>query len=147
MKNEKYLENLETQHNHQTFDKYLIEESFDALQNNTTNQGQRRLYKNDSHIIHKQSEHLEGQIEVNDWNWTGNVEEYDEDYYNRPRESLGYKSCDLPGVEKSICMPKDDLQNITEFCYGSNYPTICVPVKHFLWDDWTIREKDFVIEE
>ena len=95
------------------------------------------------------NEHLEGSEEVlvNDWGWDGPVEEYDKDYYFRPRDNVNYKPCQLPGVTSSVCVPRDDLKNDTQFCWEVNYPNICVPLKHFLWEEWTISEKDFVIEE
>ena len=51
----------------------------------------------------------------------------------------------MPGVTSSLCIPKDDIANLTVFCHEVNYPFVCVPVNHFLWPLWTIEQKDYEI--
>lgn len=71
--------------------------------------------------------------------------EYDIDYYYRPLPTTNYPPCEMPGITSSVCVPKEVVEESTEFCFEVNYPTICVPVEHFLWPLWTIDEKDFQI--
>lgn len=72
---------------------------------------------------------------------------YDIDYYYRKLPPLLYPTCVMPGITSSLCIPNDDLKDLTKFCHEVNYPSVCVPVEHFLWPLWTVEQKDFEIEE
>jgi hypothetical protein len=58
-----------------------------------------------------------------------------------------YPACDIPGVTTAQCVPKEFIEDETEFCFDDNYPFVCIPVDHFLWPLWNIRQKDFKIQE
>ena len=92
--------------------------------------------------INEPSEHLEGSINQNIYDYTGNIP-YDVDYYRRVPEDDTFKECFVPGVTSSVCMPKELLANRTVFCNDVNYDYVCVPVNHFLWPFWDVEEKDF----
>jgi hypothetical protein len=87
------------------------------------------------------------QIEAEDPVFYIEFKEFDIDYYYREVPRTPFPACSLPGVVSAICVPKEFVQEETEFCYEVNYPTVCVPVQHFLWPFWTIARKDFIIQE
>ena len=85
-------------------------------------------------------------INQNIYGYDGSIP-YDVDYFTREPEDDTFKECFVPGVTSSVCVPKDHIKNQTEFCWDVNYDYVCVPVKHFLWPNWDVSEKDFLIEE
>ena len=58
-----------------------------------------------------------------------------------------YKSCKIIGVEEAKCFPKEVIANETTFCHDVNYENVCIPIDHFLWPLWTLKEKDYLIRE
>ena len=73
--------------------------------------------------------------------------QFDIDYYYRKLPSTEFPACENPGITSSICVPKDEVQDLTPFCHDVNYDFICVPVEHFLWPLWSIEEKDYQINK
>lgn len=96
-------------------------------------------------LYNEPSEHLEGSVNQNVYGYTGNIP-YDVDYFKREAMDDMYKECFVPGVTSAVCVPREVIKDETEFCYETNYPYVCVPLKHFLWPFWDVKEKDFLVE-
>ena len=55
--------------------------------------------------------------------------------------------CQLESVLESECLPTSSIVDQLDFCGNYVKGNICVPVFHQVWPEWSIKSKDFLVEE